>query len=229
MAFALVAQQKANGNGTYSTASIDTTGATLLVVCYSDDGDAPTLSDNKTNTWTLARRVNPFGPAFNIRYAWNPTVGTGHTITQTGAGQAGCSQFYAFSGADTTADPLDQSNTNFQVGSTTVTPGSVTPTVDDELVIAGLNFDVMASMPTANGGFVTPLYGDIGSAGTYMGSGSTYLIQTTAAAANPTFTTPSSNNLYAAIATFKAGTGGGGGPTATPTIIRATRSGLRLG
>jgi hypothetical protein len=212
VAIAFVAQAKANGNGTYSTSDIDTTGATLLVVCYSDDGSpTPTLSDSKGNTWTQARRYAPFGPAITIEYAWNPTVGTGHTITLTGAGQAGSAQFWAFSGVDTGADPLDQSNNNHAFGSTTVTPGSVTPGSDGQLVVAADNYDAMASVPTVNGGFTTPAYGDVGSGGTYMGSASSYLIQTTAAAANPTFTTPSTNNQYAAIATF--------GPAPPPAAV----------
>jgi hypothetical protein len=49
-----------------------------------------------------------------------------------------------------------------------------------------------------------------------QGGGLAYLIQTSAAAANPTFTLSGAGDVSAAIATFKAGTiGGGGGGSVT--------------
>lgn len=210
MAYALVAQVKANGNDTFATGSIDTTGATLLVATFADvfaEGSPPTVSDSKSNTWIQARRYGPFGQCSNVYYAWNPTVGTGHTFTLTGTDVTASMQVHAFSGADTAADPLDQSNGNHAFGSSTVTPGSVTPTTDDQLIVTHIDYDVQASLPTINGGFVTPGYGDLGSGAVYLGSASSYLVQTTAASANPTWTIPGSTNIYATIATFKAGAG----------------------
>jgi hypothetical protein len=129
---------------------------------------------------------------------------------------------WAFSGVDTTADPLDQSNSNHALGSTTVQPGSVTPGSDGQLVIAHETFDSSASMPTVNSSFTTPAYGDLGTGGVYLGSGSSYLIQTTAAAVNPTFTKPASGNLYATIATFEAGAAGPVNVDADPAALTLT-------
>lgn len=208
MAYALVAQVKANGNDTFATGSIDTTGANLLVATFADtfaEGSPPALTDSKSNTWVSGIRSGPFGQCTSVYYAWNPIVGTGHTFTLTGTDMFGSLQVEAFSGSDTTANPLDDTSADLAFGSTTVSPGSVLPTTDGQLVVTHITYDVQGSVPTINGGFVTPGYGDLGSGGAYLGSATSYLIQTTAAAANPTWTTPGNNNLYCTIATFKAG------------------------
>lgn len=245
MAIALVGSVKGNGNDNYTTGSMDTTGATLLVATFGDAlASAPTITDTYTNTWVQARRYRPFSVASSIYYAWNPTVGTGHSFTFTGTDQFGSAQVRAYSGAQTSSNPLDQSNNNHALSSLTVQPGSVTPTTDGQLVVVHDQFDVLASMPTINGGFDSPTYGDIGQGAVYLGSGTSYLIQTTATAANPTFTAPSTQHQYATIATFKADAGP---PTlvvpdaalavnadnvvlSVPVELRGiTQSGLRLG
>lgn len=220
MAFALVAEVKAIGNDTFSTSAIDTTGADLLVATFADtfaEGSPPTLSDSEGNTWVAAVNHSPFGNASRIHYAWNATVGASHTFTLTGTDMFGSLQVRAYSGSDTSADPFDQTNENLAFGSTTVTTGSVTPTTDGQLLVAACTYDVQASLPTIDGGFDSPTYGDLGSGGSYLGSSNSYLIQTTAAAANPTFTGPSGSNKYATIATFKVNAGTPG--TATPAAI----------
>lgn len=219
MPFALVAQAKGFGNDTYSTGSIDTSPADLLVLTFADvfdDASPPTPSDTYGNTWLEARDQSPFGQASRIFYAENPTVGTGHTATLTGTDQFGSGQLSAFSGA-ATSSVLDQTNENLSFGSASVQPGSVTPGEDGELIVVHFTFDVgTGGMPTADSGFVSPMYGDVGIGGTYLGSGVSYLIQTAAGAVNPTLTRVSgSSNNYATIATFKADAG----PPPPPSIL----------
>jgi hypothetical protein len=209
MPIALLAQDKGNGNDGFTSPGVDTTGASLLVVSYAYANATPTLSDSNGNTWGTARLYAPFGPASTLRYAWNPTVGAGHTFTLTGTDCFASGQLSAFSGVDTSADPFDQSNEGLSFGSTSVTLGSVTPTTDGQLVIAHWNYDNATGLPTVDGGFTSPAYGDLGVGAVYNGSAVTYLIQTTAAAAAPTMTkTGSGSNNYATIATFKAAAGG---------------------
>jgi hypothetical protein len=212
--YTLVAQGKGNGNDGFTTAGVDTTGATLLVVTVAWANSAPTLSDSKGNTWETARDYAPFGPGSRIYYCWNnPTVGTGHTITLTGTDVFASAQFWAWDAGTLSADPLDQSNENVSFSSTTWTSGSVTPTEPGELVIVHCNYDNAPSMPTVDQSFLSPSYGDVGAGAVYNGSGSSYLIQTSAAAVNPTFTKASgATNNYGTIASFKVGEEAGGGP-----------------
>ncbi len=229
MTIALLAQAKGNGNGTYSTGALDSTGASLLVVVFTDNGTQPAISDSKGNTWFVAKRQS-VGRGETIAYAWGSglVVGTGHTFTFTLAAQFGSGQAWAFSGVETASDPLDQTNGGGNAFTTTQATGSVTPTADGELLISGLGFDNQAALPTVNGGFSTP-YGDIGSGGAYLGSASAYLIQSTAAAANPTWTIVTNNQTNAPIATFKATSTPP--PPAAPPVSRGRpiRSPLRLG
>lgn len=79
-----------------TTASIDTTGAGLLVVVVSFEGAADpsgTVTDNKSNTsWVDVGRVNhssggASGDMTSIMFAhYAPSVGTGHTVTYTHGG-----------------------------------------------------------------------------------------------------------------------------------------------
>lgn len=196
---------KGFGSNGYTTGAIDTTGANLLVWTLADNntgGTGPTLTDDYSNTWTLGQRWIPIGVATAIYYCENPIVGSGHTFTCAKTGGSNSGQVRAYSGAKASGT-YDQDGTRSAFGAATVTYNSITPTEDDELVVAFLNFDTAASLPTINSSFINP-EGDIGSGGTYLGSVSADLIQTTAAALTPTWTHPSSNNLYAIIATFRA-------------------------
>jgi hypothetical protein len=214
MPYAFVAVGVGAGNDTFSTAAINSTGANLLVACWTDALIDPVLSDSYGNTWTLARSYKAWTFSSKIYYSYGtPTVGAGHTMTITGTDFYGSGQLWAFSGADT-ANPLDQSNESGAAGVTTLQPGSVTPTTAGQLVMTHVAYDA-GTLATINGGFASPGSGSAGSSGVYGGSASSYLIQTTAAAANPTWTWTNGANASATIATFKAG-GGGGGATSYP-------------
>lgn len=220
MPFVPVASEKSFGSAGYTTSGIDTTGANLLVWTHADNGGAaPTMTDSNSNTWTLLQRYAPIAVTISIYYCENPTVGSGHTFTCSKTSGSNSGQVRAYSGAKSSGT-VDQSNTDLAFGSATLLPGPVTPTEDDELIVTALNFDTAASVPTINGGFGNVL-GDVGSGGTYLGSCSADLIQTTAASADPTWTHPSTNNLYGIIATFRAAPGGSS-TVLTPLLGRYT-------
>ena len=188
-----------NGGG-----GLDTTGMNLLVWTHADNGGAaPTMTDSKGNTFVLQQRYVPVAVSESLYYCINPTVGTGHTFTCAKTGGSNSGQVRSYSAAN---GGFDVSAIDLAFGSATLLPGPVTPTTNDQLIVTAMNFDVAASVPTINGGF-TNVLGDVGSGGTYLGSCSADLIQTTAAAADPTWTHPSTNNLYGIIATFKANAG----------------------
>ena len=214
MAIAYVAGVSSGTNsGGTTSAGVDTTGADLLVmvVCYFSGAAAPTVSDSKGNTWTALTAVQSTGGGANnktqIYYAKNPTVGSGHTFTASGASSFASLTAAAYSGCDTAA-PFDQQNGTAD----STQPGSVTPTQDNELVVTGLGGDV-ATYTSVNGGFT--LRNSVGvSAGNYFGTGLADLVQTTAAAANPTWTVNSVTNSGNVIATFKAAAAATGQPAA---------------
>lgn len=191
-----------------TSSAIDTTGANLLVVAYSHvAGATPTLSDSKGNTWSSVA-VSVGGADWDLRlyYSVPSSVGSGHTFTVAAGGaevQASVS-VQAWAGAATT--PLDQTNNNYAgTGSdTSVQPGSVTPSEANELVVTALEnrFDSSDSSRSINSGFTIS-----GQSGNHDNSASlalAYLVQTSAAAVNPTWSWSSGGTANAVIGTFKA-------------------------
>lgn len=220
MAYAYVASASASGTNTFSTSAINTTGASLLVclVSHYDATGAPTLSDSNTNTWThLTEPITGIARA-SFYYAKNPTVGSGHTFTLTGTGIYSTLVGAAFSGADTTA-PFDQENNTGGGALTsggTAKAGSITPTVDNELVVAGIGDDSTATMSLSG---YTVSDQQPYSAGVNFGGAFGYAIQTTATATDPPWTfTGGTVNGSCVIASFKAAAGGGGNDPPEPLL-----------
>jgi hypothetical protein len=202
MAYALVGshQTVSGGNGGTSS-SMDTTGASLLVLgCGYQTSSALTVSDSKSNTWQLAHSEISGSTGAEIYYAENPTVGSGHTFTLGGSGLFIFGVFAAFSGALTTS-PLDQAQGDFGTGySDPAQPGTLTPTEDDELVL--VTWRTFGQEPSSVTGY-TFTDSDPGSGGVNYGSGLYYQIQTTATGTNPAINGVS-GGLEIAQASFKA-------------------------
>lgn len=193
MAWTLVASAIADG----TTSSIDTTGADLLVAVVAGNVDPLTVSDNKSNTWTgLTQQTQSGSLLGRLFYVRGGTVGTGHTF------DAGASfrtvGVLAFSGSATS--PFDQQNG--ATGSSALSTGSITPTEDNELVIAGWALGNDANTFSVSGSFTVQVANTAVSGVTY-GAALAYLIQTTAAAANPALTWSGGGASAAMIASFK--------------------------
>lgn len=209
MAITRVSGAKAKGGAlnTFSTSAIDTTGADLLIVVVGY-ATAPTLTDSKSNTWTgLTIRTN-ISIGNRIYYAWNAIVGSGHTFTLTGASIVASLVVQAYAGSQVSGDPFDQQNGHDGGGNaTSFTTGSITPGVDNELVIAGICYSDTTSLAIDSGLSIVdqnPLVG-----GSNYGSGLADIIQTTAGAVNPTWSWTNSAQPAATIASFKAAAAGG--------------------
>lgn len=184
-------------SGAGASAAINTLTADLIVVSTSDyAGSAAGLTDSLGNTWSVSpptKRTS--GPGGNSRasiyYCAAPTTGAGHTFTFTG-GSLESFEVYVAKGAHAT--PYD---TESGTGNGTQ-PGSMTPSVNGCLLVCALSADTTASVPTLNSGFIA-----VGARGyvssQYLQSGGSYLIQTTAAAINPTW----SDTGAIAFAAFK--------------------------
>lgn len=205
MTIALVANAAVAGANGGTTGAINTTGATLLVVAISESaGGQVTVSDNKSNTWTVLTGQDGSQPDSRIYYVANPTVGAGHTFTSTGGSTFSVLSVAAFSGVVTTL-PFDQQNGSSAApySNTTAKPGSITPTQDNEVVVCGFGTVSDPGTLTIDSGFAitnqTPFTG-----GTNYGGALAYLIQSTAAAVNPEWGFTGTVNGSIVIASFKA-------------------------
>jgi hypothetical protein len=119
-----------------TTSGVDTTGANLIVVYFVGD-PASTLSDSKGNTWTALTAHNTGnGDESRLAYCLNPTVGTGHTFSNTGSARFLAVQ--AWSGA-TTGYVSDTGNQG--IGTTAaIKPGSRTPSAAGNLIVSGVTY-----------------------------------------------------------------------------------------
>lgn len=223
MAIALVSHVSAANASTGATSSaIDTTGASLLVVVlvYYEPSTAPTITDSKSNSWTgLSVTSITNEDAIKILYAQNPTVGSGHTFTVSGAATYPSICVAAFSGT-VTASVFDVENGNSSTGAvTSITTGSITPAQDNELIVAGL-CQYTGGTPTIDNGLsVADSVNQ--NAGVYFASGLAWKQQGVAAAINPAWSFASTPNVVARIASFKAAAGGAAVPVRPVRVLQA--------
>jgi hypothetical protein len=200
--------QTCNGLGANggTTSAINTTGANFIAISvafnYNVIPIGSDISDSKGNSYTaLTTHQENTGSANRLFYVAAPTVGASHTftVTKTGAFVAVC--VAAFS-AVATSSPFDVENGATVGSGTTLATGSVTPSLNNEVVIAGICTGGAATS-SIDSGFT--LVGTVaGDNATYYGVGMGYLVQTTAGAINPTWTRSNSGKMSASIASFQA-------------------------
>lgn len=208
MSFSLIASAQ-NTGGNHTTGAIDSTGANLIVLAISgsDDPNNATggITDSKGNTYTAMNLVGATQPYLRVYYVFNPTVGSSHTVTLgTGSFFPGIC-FAAFSGADTA--PLEEQQSGTGTGSSGAASASVTPNEDNELVIGACCSGINLEDATPNGGFSVAQQHQ-GQSGVGWACALGYLIQTTAAAANPTWSWTTSGSYRIHLAAFQAAAGG---------------------
>lgn len=221
MAIALVAHTVSGTNSGGTTSSgINTTGADLItlgVAGYQATSD-PTVSDSKGNTYTpLTQKAVSSGATGRIYYCKNATVGTGHTFTASGTNTYAGVAVAAWSGSDLTA-PFDQENGATSSSTTTIQPGSVTPTTDGQLVVTLFTETSQRTGQSVDSPF-TVSDGAALNPGNTWGIWMAYEIQTTATARNPTWTWVTAASNTAEIATFKAAAAGGAGHPAMRRLL----------
>lgn len=179
--------------------AIDTTGANLLVVSASwSDWTIPTvtISDNKGNTWiglTVYRNFSSSGTQFF--YAKNAIVGAGHTFTvSSSAASSPTVIVHAFANVDTTA-PFDKVDGLAGGTSGPLSGGTVTPAVNNSLVIATLRHgNATVSTITVN----------LPNLSKNAGNATAYDIQTTITTVNPQWNfSGGTDNAVASVAVFK--------------------------
>lgn len=195
----------AQGSAPGNSGTITTTGATLLVIGIGDSAVGGfTVSDHLANTWHgLTMQMQSSGSITQWWYAYSSSGGgliTGSDFV-TVTGDYPAFVFWAF-GSTLTSGPLDQQNGTTNSSASTIQPGSVTPSIGGELVVASCAGTLAASYSISAGftGLVSlPFMG-----GTNYGGAFAYQIQTTATPVNPTWTiTGGPASLATSIGTFK--------------------------
>ncbi len=197
MAFTLLTHTAAQGTtATVTTAAIDTRGANLIIVVLDEIG-ITTLTDSASNTWSTAASI-AVNTTLRIFYVLNPTTSATHTFTQPSVASSFPGIAVAcFSGAAAAA-VADQVSTGTESTGTTHACGSLTPTVDGELIIYALgNNFLTAAIDIGTIANVLPLISNVSE-----GVGLAYEIQATAAARNATWTISNSQTITIA-ASFK--------------------------
>lgn len=200
MAIALVSNVRVSGVSGGTTGAIDTTGASLLNAAVAFvPSSPPTISDSKGNTWTALTNYTSFSvESLQFYYVANPTVGSGHTFTDGGLNTISTANFAAFSGA-ATVSPFDVENGAIN-GPSPLQPGSITPSANGEVVLASIA-DFSGTASVDSGFTITDQAATTG--GQYFGCALAYLVQTSAAAVNPTWTV-GGGGYTLNIASFKA-------------------------
>lgn len=209
MTYALITHVGASSTdtNTVTTGAINTTGADFIavVLAYYTVNPISGISDSKSNSFSpLTVQSTTASAAGRIFYIHNPAVGSGHTFSAGTTADYPSIEAAAFSGS--LASPFDVENGANTNLATSLATGSITPGSANELVIAGISFDgnFSGSNPTIGGGFTITDATGAGSLNAF-GGGLAYLIQTTATAANPTWTGAGAGGTAAAvIASFKA-------------------------
>ncbi len=190
----------ADSNATSGT--INTTGATLLVVVVSDrtdTGGASVITDSKSNTWhglTEHISVGALLPRSRIFYASNPTVGTLHTFTATSNGSAPFTSFAVLAFDNIIASPFDQENGS----GISATTGPITPLVSGELIIVGAALNGSSTSPLTIDSGLTISDQTTWSSGVRMGVAAAYKVQASAKTINATWTGLNGSD---SIASFK--------------------------
>jgi hypothetical protein len=210
-AFVSEAHASSTGGGGPVDVTINSTGANVLVAVLSCDyGSAGYVGspDFAGNTWTaLTAKTQVGGSQVQLWYSIPTSVGAGHVIRFTSSTSFyGAGYVLAFSGG--AASPFEAEGAGATNSGATIQPGSLTPALNNELVVTALSN--YAGTPTISG--MTGSYGLASSGGNHYGVGIAYLIQTTAAASNPTWDGGGSSDNSAVIACFKSTSSSGTSP-----------------
>lgn len=188
----------ANGNSTTLTsASISTTGASLIVVqCSSDKYTTTGVSNSGTaDTWNLLSNYGDSSAGYTlIAYAFSPTTSSSQTFTCTFSNSSsGVENFIyvsAWSGTGTTSAVFQAVRGKNESGAETTTPGSITPVVSGELFITGTSNNSTGypsptiTVPTSFTGIKSGGYLD----DNYANNDAAYYVNSGAGAVNPTWT-----------------------------------------
>jgi len=220
-------EQPGSGNGdpSFTTGTLDTTGANLLIVYalqYNHDGGSSgTISDSRSNTWNYLTDQASGDHSGRMAYVYAPSVGSGQTFSMNDdfGISNGAICVLALSGSLST-DPIDQQASAGNYAVTTIQAGAITPASNNQIVIAGLGARNIYNAVSINGGFTIANQSTTDGVNPINLAAIAYLVQGAAASANPTWTDDGFENNVAGIASFK--------PAVTPPAAIARRRSIVL-
>jgi hypothetical protein len=203
MAISLLAHTKIGTGGASTTPSINTTGATLITAVIGGwVSSVSGITDNKSNTWTLARprKASPNACELAFFEMIPGTVGSGHTFSVSGSFATLC--IAAWSG------PVRNYVTAAASSVTSSQPGALTvPTNLETLILAGISFEVAATLSIDSGFTIADQNPFIGS--TAFGSALAYKVAT--ADVNPTWSWSGATHIASGTVIYReAGAAAGG-------------------
>jgi hypothetical protein len=205
MAIALVNHTKVTPSGSSGGTSpaINTTGSNCIIIGQvRADTESAGVSDNQGNTYTAITFYHPSFIGVELYYCISPTTSASHTFTTSKQNSSMC--IAAFSGVKTTS-PLNidigASNNN---SSTTIQPGSATPSEANELIITVFGSAHTSTVSIDSSFTITDQVAFV--SGQSYGSALAYIVQGAASAVNPTWTATASGTIDAkavAMSSFK--------------------------
>lgn len=201
-----------------TSAAINTTGATLLVVSVGHFGTL-TVSDSKGNTWLGLTARDSSGAIGRLFYCLGAMVGAGHTFTISGSGIYAAATIHAFGGVGS----YHSESGTISGGTSPVASGTVTPPVDGAVIVTALSAGGGNAVATiAPAGFTITT--NLGAPGVTLYQAAGYLLQSTAAAINPTWSWSDTKNSLAVVSAvfLPAGPPLAGAPVEVQSGIAAT-------
>lgn len=185
MGWTFVGSTDSDGDGDTTgatTSAFDSTGADLLVALVGNFS-AGTFTDSEGNTWTQLTRRDGGNPAITPYYVINPSTSASHTFSVSGGLQFPGISVLAFSADGSITFGAETGNTTSGTG---INCGSLTPSEDGALLIAAQAIDNDGTNQSINLSYTEvddlPWTNNV-----QIGTASAYLVQSTAAAINPTW------------------------------------------
>jgi hypothetical protein len=220
MAFAYLSGTTANDDDqdlTTITGPIDTTGAGLIVLFSMSGVLLPTPTDSESNTWTALTAYDAGGGVKCKAYYTLPSAtDAAHTFT-VAAGTYPTIGVMAFSVGGTAVFDTENGDSAVFYATDVHSPGSVTPSAHNSLIVAGIGFQQAHVISSIDSGFT--IASQIAPDTNTNGGGVAYLIQGSATAVNPIWTHASSVNAGNSIAVFMEDAGGGAAVTHHLTLL----------
>jgi hypothetical protein len=214
-----------DGQTTFTTAAINTTGATFVAFSLSYlTTNQPLISDNKGNAapTCLAPRAVSTGGSNQLCYLPSPATGAGHTFTVTGTGNIYATiAVAAFSGVPASAYAGVSNGTVISGPTSSFQPGSVTPHSAGDLVITTISAQFAGNTVLGIGSSFSIATQVTSHGGVNFGAALAYLVSPAGAPVNPTWTDSLSEGAGLTIASFSISSG----PTAPPPAVIVTSGG----
>lgn len=188
-----------------TTGTLDTTGANLIVavVGYFPGGTfTPPIVDSKSNAYTaVTAQVDTGQVAAQLFYKISPIVGAGHTFGTSG-GSGAFPAICVVALKDTGSTPVvDTSSGAIGSFATPIQPGSITPVVNNEMLVTGATAGVSGTL-SIDSGFSIDQQKSF-AAGANEACGISHFNQTIAAAINPSWSLTTTAHGAVSMVAFK--------------------------